>query len=187
MNVIGYRNTFFNHRLYPLRRLHPHPPQDSPGANQRSASTMHCTVHGPAMERLSSRLFPHLTVLSKVSVLRVLLWNGSDPTYLMEPFLSALETLNQPHHLHHVVFPRSIFLHLYILPLGSIFRKYGISFHCYADDTQIYIPLKGQDSTTIKCLLNCLEDVKAWMALHFLSFNDSKNEFLLLGPGRYYL
>ena len=63
------------------------------------------------------------------------------------------------------------------------FRKYGISFHCYAEDTLIYIPLKGQDSTTIKCLLNCLEDVKAWMALHFLSFNDSKTEFILLRPG----
>ena len=32
-------------------------------------------------------------------------------------------------------------------------------------------------------LLYCLEDVNAWMALHFLSFNDSKTEVLLLGPG----
>ena len=31
---------------------------------------------------------------------------------------------------------------LYLLPLGSILRKHGISFHFYADDSQIYVPLK---------------------------------------------
>ena len=34
------------------------------------------------------------------------------------------------------------------LPLGDIIRSYGISFHCYVDDTQIYIPVESKDSSS---------------------------------------
>lgn len=30
---------------------------------------------------------------------------------------------------------------LYMLSLGSILNKYETAYHCYADDTQIYVPL----------------------------------------------
>jgi len=32
---------------------------------------------------------------------------------------------------------------LYTLPLGLIFRNHGISYHCFADEVQIYVPLKA--------------------------------------------
>ncbi len=46
---------------------------------------------------------------------------------------------------------------LYMLPLASIFNKYKVSFHLYADDTQIYFPLKHNDKNGLQSLLACLE------------------------------
>ncbi len=66
-----------------------------------------------------------------------------------------------------------ILFSLYMLPLGSIFRKYGLSFHCYADDTQVYLPIK-RNSDGLDALCACLADVKAWLSLNFLNFNEEK-------------
>ncbi|XP_026176392.1 uncharacterized protein LOC113138288 [Mastacembelus armatus] len=70
---------------------------------------------------------------------------------------------------------------LYLLPLGHIFRQHGISFHFYADDTQVYFPLKKKEGFSIARLLACLDDIKAWMALNFLHFNEAKTEVMLVG------
>lgn len=55
---------------------------------------------------------------------------------------------------------------LYLLPLGSILRKHGISFHFYADDSQLYVPLGKGGVHSVGLLLECLSDIKAWMSLN---------------------
>ncbi len=45
-------------------------------------------------------------------------------------------------------------------PLGDIIRKHNVSFHLYADDTQLYLPLNVGDS--IQPLLECISDIKKW-------------------------
>lgn len=71
---------------------------------------------------------------------------------------------------------------LYLLPLGSIFRKHGVSFHCCADDTHIYLPLKCNKDTALKSLFACLEEVKMCFSQHFLFLNESKTEVIVFGP-----
>ncbi|XP_076854807.1 uncharacterized protein LOC143509873, partial [Brachyhypopomus gauderio] len=75
-----------------------------------------------------------------------------------------------------------ILFSLYMLPLGTIIRRHGISFHCYADDTQLYISSNPDDTTTTLKIENCVQDIKNWMASNFLKLNSDKTEVLILGP-----
>ncbi len=71
---------------------------------------------------------------------------------------------------------------LYMLPLGNIIRKYGISFHCYADDTELYISTKPDETSKLSKLTECVKNIKDWMASNFLLLNSDKTEILLIGP-----
>ncbi len=62
--------------------------------------------------------------------------------------------------------------------MGSIFSKHGISFHCYIDDTQIYLPLESNNKD-LDPLLACPADVKAWVFLYFLHLNEGKTEIIV--------
>lgn len=70
-------------------------------------------------------------------------------------------------------------LSLYMLPLGSIFQRYNISFHCYADDIQIYFPLSLNVTDPLHTLFNCLHDVRTWLSQNSLILNDSKTEVIV--------
>ncbi len=45
---------------------------------------------------------------------------------------------------------------LYMLPLGNIIRKHRVSFHCYADDTLLYISLRPGKTDQIEKLMKCI-------------------------------
>uniref|UniRef100_A0A669EKP4 Reverse transcriptase domain-containing protein n=1 Tax=Oreochromis niloticus TaxID=8128 RepID=A0A669EKP4_ORENI len=71
---------------------------------------------------------------------------------------------------------------LYMLPLGSIIRRHSINFHCYADDTQLYLSMKPGNTHQLVKLQECLKDIKTWMAANFLLLNSDKTEVIVLGP-----
>ncbi len=75
-----------------------------------------------------------------------------------------------------------ILFSLYMLPLGRIIQKYDESFHFYADDTQLYLPVNATDPGKLSALLDCITAVKNWMSQNFLQLNDNKTEVLVFGP-----
>ena len=75
-----------------------------------------------------------------------------------------------------------ILFSIYMLPLGQIIQRHNVSFHCYADDTQIYLPQRPNDPRSLAAVLDCLKDVNRWMAHNFLQLNNSKSEIILFNP-----
>uniref|UniRef100_A0AAY4AUH6 Reverse transcriptase domain-containing protein n=1 Tax=Denticeps clupeoides TaxID=299321 RepID=A0AAY4AUH6_9TELE len=71
---------------------------------------------------------------------------------------------------------------LYMLPLGDVIRKHGISFHCYADDTELYLSAMPDQRQQLNKIENCLKDIRQWILTNFLLLNPDKTEALVLGP-----
>ena len=73
---------------------------------------------------------------------------------------------------------------IYTTPLGRIIRKHGLTFHLYADDTQLYLAFKPSEELsqkeTIQRLEDCVKDIKLWMTDNLLKLNDDKTEIIVI-------
>ncbi|KAK3754683.1 hypothetical protein QZH41_015382 [Actinostola sp. cb2023] len=71
---------------------------------------------------------------------------------------------------------------LYTTPLGNIMRHHGISYHMYADDTQIYLTFKSSvlGELSRKRVEACVRDIDRWMLYNNLKMNNDKTELLIL-------
>lgn len=74
-----------------------------------------------------------------------------------------------------------LLFNLYMLPLASIINKHNISFHQYADDTQLYLSLAPDAHKSISFLHDCINDINMWMSQNFLQLNKDKTEVLVIG------
>ncbi|KAK3523638.1 hypothetical protein QTP70_005838 [Hemibagrus guttatus] len=57
-----------------------------------------------------------------------------------------------------------------------------LSYHCYADDTQLIFSFPPSDATASARISACLADISSWMTAHQLKLNPSKTELLII-PG----
>ena len=68
---------------------------------------------------------------------------------------------------------------VYCLPLTTLIRKYGVSYHVYADDTQVYVECdKNDPSSAYATFYACINDIKEWLSSNFLLLNDKKTELI---------
>ena len=62
----------------------------------------------------------------------------------------------------------------------AILRKFGVQFHCYADDTQLYIPFSQNDNSCLGSIEECVSEIQIWMKANFLKLNAEKTEMIIL-------
>ena len=71
---------------------------------------------------------------------------------------------------------------MYCIPLGHVIRKYYVSYHRYADDTQLYMDFDdSEENASTSTLQSCIQDIKSWLSVNFLLLNDKKRKFVRFG------
>ncbi len=73
-----------------------------------------------------------------------------------------------------------ILFSVYMASLGSVIQKHGFSYHCYADDTQLYLSFHPDDLTIAARISACLADISCWMKDHHLQLNLATTELLVV-------
>ena len=57
-----------------------------------------------------------------------------------------------------------------------------ITYHLYANDTQVYVPFHPEEEAEVlEHLTRCLQEVRLWIATNYLKLNDSKIDVIILG------
>jgi hypothetical protein len=74
---------------------------------------------------------------------------------------------------------------VYTASLGELLRQHHISYHLYADDSQLWIRCNPRNPhRAAQQMESCIASVQSWMATHFLKMNAEKTEFLVISSAK---
>ena len=70
----------------------------------------------------------------------------------------------------------------YTHPLSAVICQSGLSYHFFADDSQLHKSSAPSDFPVLaSCLKDCIEDVAEWMGDSKLKINHDKTELMSIG------
>lgn len=71
---------------------------------------------------------------------------------------------------------------VYVSPISDIISSFGVQFHQYADDTQLYTAVRpGPDASVTTNLERCTLAVRDWFLANGMLLNPEKSEVMLVG------
>ena len=77
-----------------------------------------------------------------------------------------------------------VLFNVYTTPIADICKKHQVHYHRFADNIQLYVsynPAESEELNDAKIqLIQCIDEIRAWMLLHQLKLNDDKTEFMVL-------
>ena len=77
-----------------------------------------------------------------------------------------------------------VLFNVYTTPIADICKKHQVHYHRFADDIQLYVSYNPAESEELndakRQLIQCIDEIRAWMLLHQLKLNDDTTEFMVL-------
>ena len=78
-----------------------------------------------------------------------------------------------------------LFYFYFTCRLSETISKHLPCYHAFADDTQLYLSFKPQNSlyqeSAVKAMEDCIDDLRNWMISHRLFIQSTKTEFIIIG------